>query len=210
MPAVRSRARACDEASMTHDRSPPSTISRNRRCSSIDSGVVSLVGRSTPAMRLTTVPSSAGRRPAAARMAGQQVSGRRLAVGAGDGRDPQLARGLAVEARRQQGHGAPRAGHEELGDGQRQGVARTRGPRRRPRPPRGRSRGRRPSGRGCRKRGSRRRRRGCCMRAIRSRRRDRRRCDLDQGRRRERLGSCGPMIPETRRPHGAISRRCRA
>ncbi len=76
------------------------------------------IGRSTPAMRLTTVPSRAGRRPATVRIVGQQVGGRRLAVGAGDRDDAQLARGVAVEARRHEGHGVPRVGHEDLGDGQ--------------------------------------------------------------------------------------------
>ena len=49
---------------------------------------------------------------------GQQVGGGRLAVGAGDGGDPQLARGVAVEARRHEGHRAARPGHEDLSDGQ--------------------------------------------------------------------------------------------
>ena len=49
---------------------------------------------------------------------GQQVSGRGLAVGAGDGGDAQLARRIAEEQRRHEGHGVPRSGHEDLGDGQ--------------------------------------------------------------------------------------------
>ena len=48
----------------------------------------------------------------------QQVRGRRLAVGAGHGGDPQLAARVAVEARRHEGHGVTRSWHQDLGDGQ--------------------------------------------------------------------------------------------
>ncbi len=50
----------------------------------------------------------------------QQVRGRRLAVGAGDGGDPQLAGRVAEEARRDECHGVPRTRHQDLGDRQRE------------------------------------------------------------------------------------------
>ena len=88
------------------------------RCSSIESAVVSFASRSTPAMRLTTVPSKARPQPGRREDPRQQVGGRRLAVGAGDAGDPQLARRVAEEQPRHEGHGVPRARHDDLGDRQ--------------------------------------------------------------------------------------------
>ena len=60
---------ACDDASIAHERSPASSISRKIRCRSIASGVVRTTPRRSPPTRASTVPSRPGRRPAAARMA---------------------------------------------------------------------------------------------------------------------------------------------
>ncbi len=60
---------ACDDASIAHERSPASSISRNVRCRSIASGVVRSTPRRSPPTRASTVPSRPGRRPAAARIA---------------------------------------------------------------------------------------------------------------------------------------------
>ena len=60
---------ACDDASIAHERSPASSISRNVRCRSIASGVVRTTPRRSPPTRASTVPSRPGRRPAAARIA---------------------------------------------------------------------------------------------------------------------------------------------
>src|SRR5674476_1366923 len=65
MPAARSWARACELISRAHARSPAATISRNMRCRSSDSAVVSWTGLSRPPMRFTTVRSRAAGRPAA-------------------------------------------------------------------------------------------------------------------------------------------------
>ena len=66
------RTDACDEASIAHERSPASSISRNRRCRSIASGVVRTTPRRSPPTRASTVPSRPGRRPAAARIANRR------------------------------------------------------------------------------------------------------------------------------------------
>jgi len=60
---------ACDDASIAHERSPASSISRNVRCRSIASGVVRRTPRRSPPTRASTVPRRPGRRPAAARIA---------------------------------------------------------------------------------------------------------------------------------------------
>ena len=60
---------ACEDASSATLRSPASSISRNVRCRSIASGVVRTTGRTSPPIRLSTVPSRPGRRPAAVRIA---------------------------------------------------------------------------------------------------------------------------------------------
>ncbi len=65
----RRSADACDDASIAHERSPASSISRNSRCRSIASGVVRCTPRRSPPTRASTVPISPGRRPAAARIA---------------------------------------------------------------------------------------------------------------------------------------------
>ena len=63
----RCSAEPWDEASTATLRSPASSISRNRRCRSIASGVVCGAGRTSPPTTQSTVPTSPGERPAAAR-----------------------------------------------------------------------------------------------------------------------------------------------
>ena len=66
MPSARSCASACELTSNAHASSPAATISRNMRCRSRDSAVVSVTACSTPPMRLATVPSRPDGLPAAA------------------------------------------------------------------------------------------------------------------------------------------------
>ena len=65
MPSARRSSSACEEISIAHAWSPPSSISRNVRWRSIASGVVRTVGRCSPATTEVTVPSSPHWRPAA-------------------------------------------------------------------------------------------------------------------------------------------------
>jgi hypothetical protein len=62
--SARCSSSACEETSIAHATSPPSSISRNVRCRSIASGVVRIVGASTPAITDVTVPSCPVCRPA--------------------------------------------------------------------------------------------------------------------------------------------------
>ena len=70
----------------------------------MDSGVFSPVGRSSPPIRRSMFVSSAGRRPAASRIAREQERRRRLAVRPGDARDVELVRRVAEELVRGDGH----------------------------------------------------------------------------------------------------------
>jgi hypothetical protein len=65
IPSARRSSSACEEISIAHAVSPPSSISRNVRWRSIASGVVRTVGRSSPATTDVTVPSRPHCRPAA-------------------------------------------------------------------------------------------------------------------------------------------------
>ncbi len=103
---------------MTHDRSPPSTISRNMRCSSIESAVVSVVGRSTPAMRLTTVPRRAGRRPAVAKTSASRWAVVVLPFVPVTATTRSSRVGSTEETRRHESHGVPGARDDDLGDRQ--------------------------------------------------------------------------------------------
>ena len=91
IPSARRSSSACEEISIAHAASPPSSISRNVRWRSIASGVVRTTARSSPPTTDLTVPSSphcAARAPRAAR---GQEGRRRLAVGPGDPGDAQRA-----------------------------------------------------------------------------------------------------------------------
>ena len=93
VPARRPCALPIDVASIAHERSPASSISRSRRWRSIASGVFRPIGRSSPPTTRRMFVSSAG--PAAGRLEDrvQQERGRRLAVRAGDGGDLELSDG---------------------------------------------------------------------------------------------------------------------
>ncbi len=65
VPATRSSASACDDTSIAQLWSPASAICRNCACRSMLSGVVCFTSATWPPIRDSTVPSSAGRSPAA-------------------------------------------------------------------------------------------------------------------------------------------------
>ncbi len=67
-PTSRRSSEPCDDASSAQLRSPASSISRNVRWRSSDSGVVWTTSRRSPPTRDSIVPTSPGRRPAAARI----------------------------------------------------------------------------------------------------------------------------------------------
>ena len=64
IPSARRSSSACEEISIAHATSPPSSISRNVRWRSIASGVVRTTARSSPPTTDLTVPSSPHERPA--------------------------------------------------------------------------------------------------------------------------------------------------
>ncbi len=101
--------------------SPASTICRNMRCRSSDSAVVSVTGVSTPAMRLTTVPSRAVGSPAAAVMPASRWAIVVLPLVPVTAASAQFTRRLAVEPGRHARHRRARAGHDELGHGEIEG-----------------------------------------------------------------------------------------
>ena len=57
VPSTRRSSSACEETSIAHARSPPSSIARNVACRSIASGVVRTAGRSSPPTTVVTPPS---------------------------------------------------------------------------------------------------------------------------------------------------------
>ena len=112
---ARPSSSACEETSIAHARSPPSSIARRSACRSIASGVVldhlallasdhGLDGAEQPALHATGLQQLA-----------HEVGAGRLAVGAGHADDPQLGRRLTVEARRQRRHRGPHRRDAQLG-----------------------------------------------------------------------------------------------
>ena len=104
VPSRRPCVPAIDVASIAHDRSPASSISRNSRCRSIDSGVLSPVGRSAAADAAFDVRQQ--RRPPPGRLEDrtEQERRRRLAVRARDRGDLELC---ATDRRRRSQRPAP-------------------------------------------------------------------------------------------------------
>jgi hypothetical protein len=92
---------ACDEASIAHERSPASSISRNRRCRSIASGVVRTTPRRSP-------PTRRGEDRE------QEEARRRLAARPRDADDLELAGRLAEEDVGRGRHRRARVGDDEL------------------------------------------------------------------------------------------------
>ena len=102
-----------------------------------------------------------GRLSRGGEQAGHEVRRGRLAVRPGDADDAELARGVAVPARRHQRHRPAHRRDDDLRHAALRCRARTRAPRRRPPRPRRRTRGRRTRARGRKRKACRRRRHAC-------------------------------------------------
>ena len=131
VPSTRRSSSACEETSIAHARSPPSSIARNVACRSIASGVVRTAGRSSPPTTVVTPPSRPRREPAGLEQMADEVGRGRLAARPGDPDHGERGRRVAVEGRRGAPHRGAHVGDQQLrhaqpqrpGDDERRGPA---------------------------------------------------------------------------------------